>query len=103
MLSIKEACMVQRLSSCLDPNCMDEQHSLERDKYMLDILSTLIETSHTVIPLTNGGARKWDPDKNCPVTKAIPGWRAQVEPFREDSLFWHGIWLSAGRPNKGVL
>ena len=26
-----------------------------------------------------------------------------MEPFREDSLFWHGVWQSAGRPNKGAL
>ena len=39
----------------------------------------------------------------CPVTKAIPGWREDVEPQRQDSLFWHNIWLSAGKPNKGVM
>ena len=30
---------------CLDPNCKDEQHSQERDKYILDLLSAIIETS----------------------------------------------------------
>ena len=70
---------------------------------MLNILSAIIETSHTVIPLSGGGKQKLDPDKNCPVGKAIPGWREQVEPYREDSMFWHAIWQSAERPNKGVL
>ena len=70
---------------------------------MLNILSAIIETSHTVIPLSGGGKQKLDPDKSCPVGKAIPGWREQVESYRDDSMFWHGIWQSADRPNKGVL
>ena len=70
---------------------------------MMDILATIIETSYETIPLSGVGGRKWDPDKNCPIGKVIPGWRAHVEPFRQDSLFWHGVWQSAGSPNTGVL
>ena len=33
----------------------------------------------------------------------IPGWHEHVAPFRKDSLFWHSIWLSAGRPQSGEL
>ena len=55
-----------------EPNCKNEVHSKDRDKYMLDILSTMIETSYSVIPLSGGGGRKWDPDKNCPIGTVIP-------------------------------
>ena len=43
---------------CLDPQCKDEEHSRERDNYMLNILSAIIETSHTVIPLSGGRKTK---------------------------------------------
>ena len=26
-----------------------------------------------------------------------------VKPYKEDAIFWHGVWQSAGRPNRGVL
>ena len=88
---------------CNDPNCSDAQHKEQTDNYVLDILSSLIETSYATIPLSGGGGRKWDPDMNCPIGKAISGWNEQVKPFRDDSIFWHNLWQSAGRPNKGVL
>ena len=28
----------------------------------------------------------------------IPGWKDSVQPFKDDSYFWHQIWQSAGRP-----
>jgi hypothetical protein len=37
------------------------------------------------------------------VERAIPGWKDMVEPYKEDAIFWHSIWQSAGRPNRGVL
>ena len=29
--------------------------------------------------------------------------RKKVEPVRGDSMFWHGVWKSAGRPTTGQL
>ena len=77
---------------CQNPNCNSVNHSEERDSYMLDILTSIIETSYSTIPLSNAGGRKWEPDKNCSIGKVIPGWKEQVEPFRQDALFWHGVW-----------
>ena len=48
-----------------------------------------------------GGKRSSKPE--CPVERAIPGWKDHVEPYKEDATFWHGVWQSAGRPNVGVL
>ena len=33
----------------------------------------------------------------------MPGWREEVAPYREASLFWHSVWRSAGRPAAGEL
>ena len=64
---------------------------------------SMIETSHETIPLGGGKKRKWDPDKNCEVETALPGWKKELEPLRQDSLFWHSMWQQSGKPNKGQL
>ena len=83
--------------SCSDPHCQDPIHSSERDNLLLDILCGVIEASHTSIPMTSGRARAGS-RREC-----RPGWSESVEPFRTDSLFWHGVWRSAGKPNTGPL
>ena len=89
--------------ACSDPLCKDAIHSQERDSYVLDVMSNLIEVSHLTIPMTGGGKVKPEAPKSCPVTKNIPGWELEVLPYKEDAVFWHSIWVSAGRPTLGVL
>ena len=33
----------------------------------------------------------------------MPGWREQVEPLRQDSMFWNSIWVSLSCANSGNL
>ena len=87
--------------SCRDPHCTKDTHI--QDSFLLDILITMIETSHETIPLGGGKKKEYDPDKNCVVEKSIPGWRDQVEPLRQDSLFWHFLWQQNNCPNSGRL
>ena len=35
--------------------------------------------------------------------KTITGWTEEVEPFRRESMYWHRVWLGAGRPSNGWL
>ena len=89
---------------CINVNCSHvEQHSSDRDDYVLDLLSTAIEVSHLTIPMTSGVKKKVNPEKEHFVSKNIPGWQEHVKEFRDDSIFWHSIWISCGRPNKGVV
>ena len=56
-----------------------------------------MEASHECIPLSpkhRSGKKKGN---------NIPGWNENVEPAKKDALFWHGVWLSAGHPNRGEL
>ena len=39
---------------CSNCNCNDRSHSMDKDSYFMDILCTIIETSHLTIPLTSG-------------------------------------------------
>ena len=86
---------------CHDPHCHTADHLQARDSFILDILIAMIETSHETIPMGGGKPKKWDPDKNCEVETAIPGWKEQLEPLRQDSLFWHAMWQQSGKPNRG--
>ena len=88
---------------CHDPHCIEAEHLQARDSYLLDILIAMIETSHETIPMGGGRRMKWNPDKNCEVESALPGWRNDLEPLRQDSLFWHFMWNQSGKPNTGQL
>ena len=88
---------------CQDPHCDQAEHLQVRDSYLLDVLVAMIETSHETIPMGGGKMKKWDPDKKCEVGSAIPGWRENLEPLRQDSLFWHAMWQQNGKPNRGQL
>ena len=74
------------LLHCQDPQCEDPSHSKERDKTMLDILCAMGETSYTG---RVGGRQS---------REVIPGWSADVEPFRLDSNTCYRAWLAAGQP-----
>ena len=99
-----ESLSVPMSLKCSDPLCQDPTHSSERDSLVLDMLCSVVESSHTKLPLAGGrravtaGAKS-----NKQPGGNIPGWNEEVEPFREDALFWHSIWASTGRPNSGEL
>jgi hypothetical protein len=78
--------------SCSDPLCSSEHHSQERDSFVLDIMSSVIEVTHQTIPMAGGGKRKAnDPNKHCPIEKTIPGWHDEVSPYKKDAVFWHFV------------
>ena len=35
--------------------------------------------------------------------RPVAGWKDQVKPEREQSLFWHWMWLEAWKPNFGYI
>ena len=89
--------------NCQNPHCTNPQHRTERDSYVLDIMTAVIESSHESIPLSGGKAPSVNPKQNCPIEKNVPGWKEEVAPFKNDASFWHSVWQSAGSPNKGAL
>ena len=58
---------------CRDSGCEVTSNTEERDKVVLDILLAMVECTYTTLPLTgrSGSGRE-----------IIPGWSAEVEPFR---------------------
>ena len=57
----------------------------------------MIETSYTCIPLSGSNRSK---QSNY---QPLPGWKKHIAPLKTDSLFWHSVWISAGRPATGSL
>ena len=86
---------------CNDPNCNRADHSQERDSFLIDIMSAVIECSYENIPLSGRRRPLGKPD--CPIESCIPGWKEIVEPYKSDARFWHAVWQSSERPNQGVL
>ena len=56
--------------SCVDPQCGDPAHSEDRDSFMLDILCSVVESSHHVVPLAGGGG---GPNKSGITPGCVPG------------------------------
>ena len=84
--------------SCENPHCQDKTHSDDRDSFMLDILLSLVECSYTKLPLSGGSTGGGRGGKGC--GRPVPGWE-EVEPFRKEARYWHGVWLKENRPNTG--
>lgn len=84
--------------ACSDVNCQAEEHTRDRDSHVLDVMFAIMEASHECIPLS---AKIRPPGKGK--RENHPGWKENVAPAKDDALFWHGVWRSAGRPNTGGL
>ena len=90
---------------CHDPLCTDSTHSDARDTVMLDILSSIVETSYTMLPVTGGVPSPLTYQKS-PGTKQrrreiIPGWSKEVEPFRLHSNTCYRAWVASGKSRQG--
>ena len=83
--------------SCSDVLCQDPDHSHNRDSHVIELLSTIIDTSFECLPIVKSGGDKKQK------TKLLPGWKENVVPARDDATFWHALWVMDGRKTKGSL
>ena len=82
---------------CADPKCSIDTHCQDRDKFLLDILDCVVKTSHSSLPSSGG---RWTGGKN---RGHVPGWAQDVEPSRQESIYWGEVWKKEGRPSTGWL
>ena len=75
--------------SCRDVHCTDPNHIADLNDYTLTILGAMDDTIKTLAVTKEGMKNR---------SKVIPGWNDLVKPFKDEALFWHSIWLSAGKP-----
>ena len=83
---------------CQDLHCSDISHSNARDNHVLDILTAVVETTHSILP-TYGGCRVGDRRPGL----SIPGWKGEVKPYRDSSLYWGDLWKANGRQTTGWI
>ena len=67
---------------------------------MLEMLDCVVKASHTSLP-TYGG--RWVGGKNRGHGRPVPKWPEEVEPFRQESMYWGDVWKREGRPSTGWL
>ena len=79
---------------CVDFHCVHAGHKTSIDIYSAHIMHAISTAVECNIPHSNVDSSRRTP---------VPGWNDFVKPFREDALFWHSIWVSAGRPQNTVL
>ena len=85
---------------CADPHCHDPHHTADRDKFVVDLLDSLVQSCYTTLPLYGG---KWVGGKKARQGMNVPGWLENVEPYREESIYWGNVWKKEGRPSTGWL
>jgi hypothetical protein len=81
---------------CSDLHCNKIEHRIELNNLCADIGLCCLAAGNDSIPSghdTHAAAR-------C---GCIPGWSDYVQPLKETSLFWHNLWVQAGRPQNGTV
>ena len=81
------------ITECRNVHCRDKDHVVEAiDLHMCTFLGCINDSVKDCLPQTSGRNKK-----------SIPGRNDDVKPFREEAMFWHSLWISAGKPINNTL
>jgi len=95
-------CTLQNLQSvvlpvdallCRDVFCCDIEHRALLSKYANDITNACLSAAEVHIPMAS----------NRQYTGIVPGWKDEVESVRQNSIFWHNLWVDCGHPHSVVV
>jgi len=76
--------------SCYDELCTCSAHREALNIYYQDIVNALETAANkTIVRLP------------CSALKVF--WTSELDSLKQDSIFWHNVWKSAGRPGSGVI
>ena len=78
---------------CQDPHCNSSEHIKQIDSFTVDVLDTIDRAAEATLtmPVYKSNLFKSNND-------ILPGWNTFVKPSKNDAVFWHNVWISAGRP-----
>ena len=76
-------------SSC-DVNCISHNHLQFINDYYNNIVSALKGAEKLSIP-------------SIPHSALRNFWNDELDELKSKSIFWHGVWLNAGRPSSGLI
>ena len=74
---------------CKYLSCTDCDHINAIDNASDTVVKCCIDSGLTNIPSSDNNVRE------------VPGWNDEVKQAKDQSIFWHWIWLESGRPNTG--
>ena len=60
-------------------------------KYCIELVRLCVDSGEKSLPMCT------------PKKKLKPYWTDVIQPHKECSLFWHALWVNAGKPREGVL
>ena len=86
----------QSVLTCQYTHCQDPAHFEDTDYLTISVLEAVQSCAFETLPVSK-------PPSKAFKKKTKPGWSEHVQPFRDDSIFWHQVWKSAGRPQNTVL
>ena len=81
----------QILSNCQDVQCDNPSHTDDADRANIEILECVEKAAYENLPVPSSS-------KQSDTKHKIPGWSAEVGPYRENANFWHQVWDSGDRP-----
>jgi len=96
--------MAELLDSISIPDCVKcvktscTQHNEQIEDYCLEVLEAIEKSAKTSLPATTTSSSKTKNKRHN-----IPGFNEFVRPLKEESIFYHSLWLSAGKPKDGQL
>ena len=85
------------VQNCKDVQCNHTQHRYESDVYVLDILHEIEQAAFRKLPIPRNKT------SNNILMKAIPRWKEDIAPYKDNALFWNSVWNSAGKPHNTEL
>ncbi len=76
---------------CNDFHCNSSEHRSQLDVLYMSMIRACMLATEETIPCSTGNTKP----------KHLPGWDGDLDLAREQSLFWHFIWVSCGRLETG--
>ena len=78
---------------CNDVQCAKDSHNEANDDFTIGLLQCLDNAASECLPNSVGSNVKGNEKKSSVVM-----WKENIQPFKDRSMFWHAIWISAGKP-----
>ena len=80
------------ITECRNVHCRNKNHVEAIDLHICTFLGCINDSVKDCLPQTSGRNKK-----------SIPGWNDEVKPVHEEAMFWHSLWVSAGKPINNTL
>ena len=99
MATLLDSISIPSSINCQDLSCT--QHNEEIEDYCLNILEAIEKSAKAEIPSTM--ATNTSSSSKKKTSNNLPGFNEFVRPLKDESIFYHSMWLSAGKPKDGNL